>query len=34
MPLQWSRYAALVFAVGLAISEAVINWGHWQTERF
>lgn len=30
MPLQWSRYTALVFAVGLAIGEAVINWGHWQ----
>ena len=30
MPLQWSRYTALLFAVGLGIGEAVINWGHWQ----
>jgi hypothetical protein len=30
MPLQWSRYAALLFAVGLGIGEAVINWGNWQ----
>ena len=30
MPLQWSRYAALLFAVGLGIGEAAINWGHWQ----
>lgn len=28
--LAWSRYSALVFAIGLAIGEAVINWGHWQ----
>lgn len=30
MPLQWSRYTALLFAIGLGIGEAVINWGHWQ----
>jgi hypothetical protein len=30
MPLQWSRYTALLFAVSLGIGEAVINWGHWQ----
>ncbi len=30
MLLTWSRYSALVFAVGLAIGEAAINWGHWQ----
>ncbi|GMU92722.1 MAG: hypothetical protein AMXMBFR4_17800 [Candidatus Hydrogenedentota bacterium] len=30
MPLNWSRYTALIFAIGLAIGEAVINWGHWQ----
>ena len=30
MPLQWSRYTALLFAVGLGIGEAMINWGHWQ----
>lgn len=30
MPLTWSRYSALVFAIGLGIGEAVINWGHWQ----
>ena len=30
MPLQWSRYAALLFAVGLGIGEAAINWGNWQ----
>lgn len=30
MPLQLSRYAALLFAVGLGIGEAVINWGNWQ----
>jgi hypothetical protein len=28
--LQWSRHTALLFAVGLGIGEAVINWGHWQ----
>jgi hypothetical protein len=28
--LQWSRYTALLFAAGLGIGEAVINWGHWQ----
>ncbi|MGH9769341.1 MAG: hypothetical protein ACREAB_18095 [Blastocatellia bacterium] len=30
MPLQWSRYTALIFAVDLGIGEAAINWGHWQ----
>lgn len=30
MLLRWSRYTALIFAVGLGIGEAVINWGHWQ----
>lgn len=30
MPLACSRYLALVFAIGLGIGEAVINWGHWQ----
>jgi hypothetical protein len=30
MPLQWSRYTALIFALGLGVGEAVINWGHWQ----
>lgn len=30
MPLQWSRITALIFAIGLAIGEAAINWGHWQ----
>jgi hypothetical protein len=30
MALAWSRYTALVFAIGLAIGEAAINWGHWQ----
>ena len=28
--LQLSRYLALLFAIGLGIGEAVINWGHWQ----
>lgn len=28
--LAWSRYTALLFAIGLGIGEAVINWGHWQ----
>ena len=30
MLLACSRYLALVFAVGLGIGEAMINWGHWQ----
>ncbi|MGH9834921.1 MAG: hypothetical protein ACREBD_22190 [Blastocatellia bacterium] len=30
MLLTLSRYIALVFAIGLGIGEAVINWGHWQ----
>ena len=25
-----SRYLALLFAVGLAIGETIISWGHWQ----
>lgn len=25
-----SRYLALLFAIGLAIGETVISWGHWQ----
>jgi hypothetical protein len=28
--LAGSRYLALLFAIGLAIGEAVINWGNWQ----
>ena len=28
--LQWSRITALFFAIGLAIGEAIINWGNWQ----
>jgi hypothetical protein len=28
--LNCSRYLALVFAIGLGIGEAVINWGDWQ----
>lgn len=30
MALACSRYIALIFAIGLGIGEAVINWGHWQ----
>ena len=30
MALALSRYIAIVFAVGLGIGEAVINWGRWQ----
>lgn len=30
MALSCSRYLALLFAAGLAIGEAVINWGNWQ----
>jgi hypothetical protein len=30
MLLAWSRYTGLVFAIGLGIGEAAINWGHWQ----
>lgn len=30
MLLQLSRWLALIFAVGLGIGEAVINWGNWQ----
>lgn len=25
-----SRYLALLYAIGLAIGETVISWGHWQ----
>jgi hypothetical protein len=25
-----SRYLALLFAIGLAIGETIISWGHWQ----
>ena len=30
MLLACARYLALLFAIGLGIGEAVINWGHWQ----
>lgn len=30
MALAWSRYIAVVFAVGLGVGEAVVNWGQWQ----
>ena len=30
MLLACSRYLALLFAIGLGIGEAVLNWGHWQ----
>jgi hypothetical protein len=30
MPLVVSRYLALLFAIGLAIGETIISWGHWQ----
>ena len=30
MLLAVSRYLALVFAIGLGIGEAVLNWGNWQ----
>ncbi|MDZ4858126.1 MAG: hypothetical protein SGI88_04025 [Candidatus Hydrogenedentes bacterium] len=30
MVLAYTRYTALLFAIGLAIGEAVINWGNWQ----
>lgn len=30
MTLSLSRYMALLFAIGLGIGEAIINWGHWQ----
>ena len=30
MTLSWSRYLALLFAIGLGIGETVMNWGHWQ----
>jgi hypothetical protein len=25
-----SRYLALLFAIGLAVGETIISWGHWQ----
>jgi len=28
--LRYSRYTALIYAIGLGIGEAVINWGDWQ----
>ena len=30
MHITLSRYLALLFAIDLAIGEAVISWGHWQ----
>lgn len=30
LALIFSRYSALVFAIGLGIGETVINWGNWQ----
>jgi len=30
MSLIVSRYLALLFAIGLAIGETIISWGHWQ----
>jgi hypothetical protein len=30
MALKYTRYTALLFAIGLAIGEAAINWGNWQ----
>ena len=27
---KWNRVIAFLFAVGLGIGEAVINWGNWQ----
>jgi cytochrome b len=30
MPFVVSRYLALLFALGLAIGETIISWGHWQ----
>jgi len=30
MPFFASRYLALLFAIGLAIGETIISWGHWQ----
>jgi xanthine/uracil permease len=30
MHLAVSRYLALLFAIGLAIGETIISWGHWQ----
>ncbi len=30
MHLVLSRYLALLFAVGLAIGETIVSWGHWQ----
>lgn len=30
LTLIFSRYLALMFAIGLGIGEAFINWGNWQ----
>jgi hypothetical protein len=30
MFLKYSRYLAVIFAIGLGIGETVMNWGHWQ----
>ena len=30
MPFAVSRYLALVYAIGLAIGETIVSWGHWQ----
>ena len=30
MALAWSRFIAVLFAIGLGIGETVINWGRWQ----
>jgi len=30
MSFVLSRYLALLFAIGLAIGETIISWGHWQ----
>ena len=28
--MQFSRYLALLYAIGLAIGETIVSWGHWQ----
>lgn len=28
--LKFSRYLAVLFALGLGVGETVLNWGHWQ----
>jgi hypothetical protein len=30
MHLVVSRYLALLYAIGLAIGETIVSWGHWQ----